>query len=252
MKYDDASWHSGADFPAGLGAEAGATHAAIYLAWALLADLGADHHVVDAAGNLGRLRARKLTPGKYFLTVCDGKLTDEDLTPEGNAFTQAYYQQDGASFIGDYQEYLAKGLASEYHVADSWANFDKLRPVLDRRLANWRRGRIAPPEAPPAVPVSSADDLPEDILQRITSDFGSDATPGVLSRLAGFIGQLADAQGEAPDARILRCVIHIATGDRKKLEEACRLALADTRDVMLRAEYDAGNRRVRRFDQPFR
>ena len=252
MKYDDASWHSGADFPAGLRPEAAATHTGIYLAWALIADLGGDHHVVDSPEEFERLHARKLTPGQYFLTVCDGKLTDDDLNPEGNAFTQAYYQQEGAGFIADYQEYLAKGLPSEYHVADSWANFDKLRPVLDRRLANWRRGRIAPPEAPPAVQVTSTEDLPEDILQRITSDFGSDATPGVLSRLAGFIGQVADAQGEAPDARILRCVIHIAAGDRKKLEEACRLALTDTRDVTYRAEYDAGNRRIRRFDQPFR
>jgi hypothetical protein len=141
VKYDDAGWHSGGDFPAGLPPEAGATHAGIYLAWALLAGLGGEYHVVDSAEDLERLRARKLTPGQYFLAVCDGKLTDEDFGAEGNAFAQAYYQQDNAGFIADYQEYLAKGLPSDYHVADSWANFDKLQPVLDRRLANWRRGR---------------------------------------------------------------------------------------------------------------
>ena len=141
MKYDDASWHSGGDFPAGLPPEAGATHAGIYLAWALLAGLGGEYHVVDSAEDLERLRARKLTPGQYFLAVCDGRLTDEDFGAEGNAFAQAYYQQDKAGFIADYQEYLAKGLPTEYHVADSWANYDKLQPVLDRRLANWRRGR---------------------------------------------------------------------------------------------------------------
>jgi hypothetical protein len=143
MKYDDATWHSGEGFPAELPPEAGATHAGIYLAWALLAGLGGEYHVVDSAEDLERLRTRKLTPGQYFLAVCDGKLTDEEFSPEGNAFARAYYQQDGASFIGDYREYLAKGLTSEYHVADSWASFDKLQPVLDRRLANWRRGREA-------------------------------------------------------------------------------------------------------------
>jgi hypothetical protein len=141
MIYDDASWHKGGDFPADLPPEAAATHAGIYLAWALLAGLGGEYHVVDSAEDLERLQARKLTPGEYFLAVCDGKLTDEDFSKEGNAFARAYYQQDGASFIRDYQEFLAKGLRSEYHVPDSWTSYDKLQPVLDRRLANWRRGR---------------------------------------------------------------------------------------------------------------
>lgn len=147
MKYDDASWHNGAEFPAGMAPEAAATHAGIFLAWALLAGLGGEYHVVDSAEELELLLARKWTPGRYFLAVCDGRLTDEDLNEEGNAFAQAYYHQDGTSFISDYREFLAKGLPSEYHVADSWANLDKLQPVLDRRLANWRRGR--PEQAPP-------------------------------------------------------------------------------------------------------
>ncbi len=143
MKYDDATWHSGDEFPADLPTEAAATHAGIFLAWALIAGLGSEYHLVDSAEELEHLLARKQTPGQYFLTVSGGKLTDDDLSAEGNAFAKAYYQQDGASFIADYQEYLTKGLPTEYHVADSWTNFDKLQPVLYRRLANWRRGRPA-------------------------------------------------------------------------------------------------------------
>ena len=141
MTYDDAAWHHGDGWPKDLPQDASATHSGMYLAWALFAGLGGDHHLVDSPDEFAQLRARKLTPGQYFLAVCDGKLTDEDLDAEGNAFARAYYQQSGASFIADYQEYLAKGLPSEYHVADNWVNFDKLLPVLDRRLANWRRGR---------------------------------------------------------------------------------------------------------------
>ncbi len=252
MKYDDTSWHSGGEFLAGLSPDAAATHAGLFLAWALLADLGSDYHRVDSAQDFERLRARKLTPGQYFLAVCDGKLTDEDFCQEGNDFTGAYYQQEGASFLGDYQEYLAKGLPSDYHVADSWASFDKLKPVLDRRLVNWRRGRNLPQAAPPrAVRLRSADDLPDDILQRINADFGSDQAPAVLARLAGLIGQLADAHGEPPEARVLRCVVYIAAGARKRLEEACRLAVTDVRDVMHQAEYDANDRQARKLDQPF-
>jgi len=40
MKYDDASWHYGGDFPDDLPDEAGATHTGMFLAWALLSGLG--------------------------------------------------------------------------------------------------------------------------------------------------------------------------------------------------------------------
>jgi hypothetical protein len=316
MKYDDASWHSGGEFPADLPPAAGATHSGLFLAWALISGLGGEFHVIDSVEELKQLRARKITPGQFFLTVCNGEFTDEDLSAEGNAFAQAYFDLEKGNYLGDYREFLVKGLASDYHVPDSWRSFDKLRPVLDRRLANWRRGRIAaheepwpeappaespppvlpaaesppvrtptvesprlemppvreptvkirrleisqveePPAAPPAPPVSvavrvkSADELPGDILQKITDDFGSEITPGVLSRLAGFIGQLADGYGEAPDARVLRCVVHLAAGDSKQLEAACRLALTDTRDVIYRAEYDKSDRQIRDFTLPF-
>ena len=141
MVYDDATWHHGDDFPRDLPPEAAATHSGLFLAWALFTGLGGDHHRVDSPDELEHLRARKLTPGTYFLVVCDGKFTHEDLNAEGNAFTRAYCQQEGATFFAEYREYLAKGLPSDYHVADNWSSFDKLTPVLDRRLANWRRGR---------------------------------------------------------------------------------------------------------------
>ena len=98
----------------------------------------------ESAVRLERLRARQLTPVQYFLAVCDGQLTDEDFGPEGNGFAIAYYQQGVSGYLGDYQEYLAKGLPTEYHVPGGWTSYDKLKPVLDRRLANWRRGRTAP------------------------------------------------------------------------------------------------------------
>jgi hypothetical protein len=143
MIYDDAAWHRGDDWPADLPREASATHSGLFLAWALIAGLGGEHHHVDSPDELAQLLARRITPGAYLLMTCDGRFTDEDLSVEGNAFTKAYFHTDGALYFADYREYLAKGLPSEYHVADSWASFDKLAPVLDRRLANWRRGRGA-------------------------------------------------------------------------------------------------------------
>jgi len=245
---DEASWHGGEDFPPGRRPEAAATHSGMFLAWALFAGLGGEHHVVDSPDELEHLRARKLTPGAYLLTVCDGKFTHEDLNAEGNAFAKSYYQQDGATYFADYREYLAKGMASEYHVGDNWSNFDKLTPVLDRRLANWRRGR--PADSSPRPRVTGSADLPEDILHRIAADFGTVAAPGAASRLAGFAGQYSDQYQAAPQARLLRALVHLAAGDTQRLDEACRLALTDTRDVYYGAEYD-GEQRVRDLNLPF-
>ena len=248
MIYDDASWHRGDGFPPDLPPDAAATHSGMFLAWSLLAGLGGEHHLVDSPDEFEHLRARKITPGAYLLTVCDGKFTPADLNSEGNAFARAYFQQEGATFFADYREYLAKGLPSDYHVADNWSNFDKLTPVLDRRLANWRRGR--PADSPPDSGVTASAGLPEDIVRRIAREFGGDEAPRAASRLAGFASQYADKHRSAPEARVLRALVYLAAGDRQKLDDACRLALADSRDVFRDAEYD-GDQRVRDFNLPF-
>ena len=249
MKYDDATWHAGTNFPHDLTPEAAGTHTGMFLAWALLAGLGSELHVLEQSDELERLRRRKVTPGQFYLLVCSGKFLDEDLNAEGNAFAQAYFELESGNFLGDYREYLVKGLASEYHVADTWTNFEKLKPVLDRRLANWRRGR--PVDASPNVKVTGSGDLPEDITFKVAADFGMADTPAVEMRLAGFVGQYADLHKEAPDARTLRCIVFLADGDRKKLEENCRLALTDMRDLVVRAEYDESDQRIRDLNVPF-
>ena len=249
MKYDDASWHAGEGFPCDLPPEAAATHTGMFLAWALLAGLGSELHALEQPDELERLRRRKVTPGQFFLLVCSGKFMDEDLSAEGNAFAQAYFEPESGNYLGDYREYLVKGLASEYHVADTWTNYEKLKPVLDRRLANWRRGR--PVDASPNVKVTGSGDLPEDITEKVAADFGIAEAPGALMRLAGFVGQYADRHKEAPDARTLRCIVHVAGGDRKKFEDACRLALSDVQGLVVQAEYDGNDRRIRDFNAPF-
>ena len=99
MKYDDASWHYGGKFPKDLPMEAGATHTGMFVAWAFLSGLAGEIHVEDFPEDIPRLKSRSITPGAFFLEACDGKFTDEDLTDEGNAFAQAYFDFDK----GDYQ-----------------------------------------------------------------------------------------------------------------------------------------------------
>jgi hypothetical protein len=136
MKYDDASWHYGGDFPTDLPREAGATHIAMFLAWAVLNGLASDYHKVDSTAELAQLRAREVTPGAWFIRTCDEKFTDEDLSDEGNSFATVYYG-DGGSYLDDYSHTFPNG-SSLYHVEDSWVSFDALAPVIAGRLRAWR------------------------------------------------------------------------------------------------------------------
>jgi hypothetical protein len=83
MKYDDASWHVGGEFPKELPPEAGATHIGMFAAWCMLTGLAGELHEVELDDELQRLRQRKVTPGAWFIAACDGKLVDEDLSDEG-------------------------------------------------------------------------------------------------------------------------------------------------------------------------
>jgi hypothetical protein len=143
MKYDDASWHyGGGDYPEDLEDEAAATHTGMFVAWALLAGLGGKIVVDELPDSLRALQARSVTPGRFFLDGCDGKFVDEELNAEGNAFAQAYFDLDKGRYLKDYDAALVGELPTAYHVPDTWQNFDKLKPMLDRRLAEWRSGTL--------------------------------------------------------------------------------------------------------------
>lgn len=137
MKYVDASWHYGGDFPEDLRDEAGATHTGMFVAWALLSGLAGRIHVEDFPQDLEALRSRTVTPGRFFLECCDGKFVDENLNERGNAFAAAYFDLAKGSYVADYEDALGKDLPSIYHVPDTWESFDRLKPVLDARFVSW-------------------------------------------------------------------------------------------------------------------
>jgi hypothetical protein len=139
-KYDDAKWHYGGDFPSDLPPEAGATHIGMFFAWAILNGLGSEEGLmVGRKELLSLLRDRLLSPAQIFTRASDNKFLSDDLSDEGNTFAAAYYENSNG-YIADYDEIFGGTLASLYHVNDSWENFDRLRPKLDSRLDEWRRG----------------------------------------------------------------------------------------------------------------
>jgi hypothetical protein len=141
MKYDDASWHLEGDFPQDLPEVAAFTHTGLYLAWAVLGGLGSKELQDDFEEELAKLSNRLSSPCEIY-RMMDGKLVDDDLSDEGNAFTKRYFDFEVGQYLKDYEELLCKDLPTMYHVADSWENYEKLKPILDNRLSAWRADGI--------------------------------------------------------------------------------------------------------------
>ncbi len=110
----------------------------MFVAWALLSGLAGDRHLADFPEDIPSLRNRSTTPGAFFLSCCDGKFTNEDLNEEGNAFALAYFDFKNGQYLKDYGAAVAGDLPTLYHVPDTWLTYEKLQPVLDQRLMEWR------------------------------------------------------------------------------------------------------------------
>jgi len=137
MKYDDASWHAGGEFSKELPPEAGATHIGMFAAWCMLNGLAGELHEEEFEADLQRLRQRAVTPGAWFIAVCDGKLVDEDLNDEGNDFAKSYYSDAQPNYLSDLTRAVGDRLPSPYHLPDSWDNYDQLAPLLTFRYREW-------------------------------------------------------------------------------------------------------------------
>jgi hypothetical protein len=142
MTYDRADWHYGGEYPADLPPENGSTQIGMFLAWAIMRGLQGTFHDKNSVPELAAVRGREMTGGEFLRQMCDEKFTEMDLNDEGNAFARDYYITDkGVNYFADYRDTLGRDLPSQYHVEDSWENFDKLAPVLDARLEEWRGQR---------------------------------------------------------------------------------------------------------------
>lgn len=168
MKYDDAEFCF-LHFETDLEPQAGHTHIGMFLAWALLRGLGrpvGEDARWDAA--VRELQARRITGGQFLATVCDAKLMDEDFNAEGNAFAAAYYER---LYLADYETLFKADMPKTGHdtddfcsLPDTWANFERLGAVLDRRYADWQAAQGRPHTQPPAERATEPRTLPDSQL----------------------------------------------------------------------------------------
>ncbi len=157
MAYDRMDWHSGGDYPADLPEENGGNHIGMFLAWAFGRGMAGEDHREESAALLKRLNQRLITGLDFLMEACDGKFWEEDLNEQGNAFVIDYYDADSAfaaqygSYLTDYCEVFNRyadergtEYPSMYHVENTWDNFDRLKPVLDERFAQWQAWSAVP------------------------------------------------------------------------------------------------------------
>ena len=132
VKYDDASWHCGGDFPKGQPEEHGGTHIALFLKWCFMKGWAGKHHLDSEPEAVAAVIAGKLSATDFFFEYCDGKLVSDMLNEAGNTFAQRYYGDDGL-YLNDY----GSGFGELMYVAGEPAHdFDKFSAMLEARFAS--------------------------------------------------------------------------------------------------------------------
>ncbi len=140
--YDKAKWHYGADnFPQELPPEHGYIHTGMFVGWCIERHLLSPEFLEDFPDFTVPFESRTKT-GPEMFQLMDGTLTNEDLSDEGNAFAQAYFDFERGIYLRDYEELLCGGLPTMYHVSDSWENYGVLRARIDVRFAEWKNGAL--------------------------------------------------------------------------------------------------------------
>lgn len=139
---DRIDWHTGGDFPENLPEVNGGTHIGMYLAWIIKNDLIGQLHLDDSVEALEKVKLKQITGRDFLVDMCDEKFWEEDLNEEGNNFTKHYYESESKenfkSYITDYCEVLGQEVESLYEIENTWENYEKLEPILDKRYSEWK------------------------------------------------------------------------------------------------------------------
>lgn len=132
MKYDDASWHYGGEFPEDSPEEYGATHIALIMKWCFQRGWAGEMHTEDDRANtdLQKVISGELKATKFFMRWCDGKLTDEDFTEEGNNFLKSYYGNETDLYTPDYAENFGDLM---YVQGEEAHDYNKLSAMVEKR-----------------------------------------------------------------------------------------------------------------------
>lgn len=137
LAIDRMDWHYGSEnFPEAIPAAASGTHIGMFLAWVINNNLEGELHRSDSIESIQKVRAREMTGTEFLIKECDEKFWEDDLNAQGLEFARYYYESN--TYFSDYENALLTDEPTIYHINDSWPNFDKLSPYIDRAFSKWR------------------------------------------------------------------------------------------------------------------
>jgi len=141
MKYDDASWHFGGDYPEDLPEKNAYTHIGMFLGWALINDLAGELHREEWPEEIEAVKKKELSGAEFLIRNCDGKFTDEDLNETGNDFATEFYENE---YFDKYLEVADPEDKYEtiYHIPDSPEIFDKVTAMISTAFKLWSEKNI--------------------------------------------------------------------------------------------------------------
>jgi hypothetical protein len=135
-EYDDWHWHVEGHFPNDTPPEQGYVHIGVFVTW--LNGRGLLDPAWVAGAKAGRtisaMTARRAKPSA-LRDPSKGRLASEMLTPEGRAFSGAYYAPE-YGYARDWRGIFGRR-ADRYDVPDEWETYDRIAPLLDRRYGAW-------------------------------------------------------------------------------------------------------------------
>jgi hypothetical protein len=141
--YDRMDWHYGGDYPKHLPIENAGTHIGMFLAWIINNNLYSDMHRYESNDSIQKVLRKEWTGRDFLINTCDEKFWQDCMNDVGNAFTRYYYaneQEKPNSFLDDYVGVFGDSVDSLYEAENTWENYEKLRPVVDKRYEAWRTG----------------------------------------------------------------------------------------------------------------
>ena len=114
-------------------------HTGFYLTWIIENELFETNGDDQLNSEISKVKKRQLTGAEFFKRNLDGVLMDDDLTELGNKFTYNYYEK--GIFLEDYSKTLLTDLPTLYHIQDNWENYEKFKPVMDKRFKRWEKSK---------------------------------------------------------------------------------------------------------------
>ncbi|MCA0427869.1 MAG: hypothetical protein LCH37_10580 [Bacteroidetes bacterium] len=138
--FDKAKWHLNEEFPKDVDPIQSYVHTGFFICWLIENKLLTAEFIAENSSEISLIRSRACRPSQFYADYMNGIFDEEGLTEEALNFTSFYFDFESGNYLADYLAVLdpQDTLPTLFHIADSWENYDKLKPVLNQRFMEWK------------------------------------------------------------------------------------------------------------------